>query len=100
MSESAVAYFRSFVSIYGQVLGGTKHDSCYQRLRIEVSGEIQKTTLWIMNVGTSVIASQADAFSAVHFITQLNLALPQRSGRPLTELIAPSHPHTSSLKEK
>lgn len=57
MSESAVAYFRSFVSIYGQVLGGTKYDSCCQRLGIETTGEIQKTMLWIMNLTMSVVAT-------------------------------------------
>lgn len=45
------------MSIYGQVLGGTKYDSCYQRLRIEITVEIQKTMLWIMNVGMSVITT-------------------------------------------
>ena len=45
------------MSIYGQALGGTKYDSCYQRLRIEITGEIQKTMLWIMNVGMSVITT-------------------------------------------
>lgn len=69
------------MSIYGQVLGGTKYDSCYQRLRIEITGNTEDNAVDNERGHECHHHSQADAFSAGHFITQLNLALPQRRGR-------------------